>query len=71
MTKYFQCDLSQGTTRTTAYIEERGAIVGKSVEIKEEGFDGRWLVEQVASQGIDGVALKDMQRMNRHFNQDI
>lgn len=71
MTKYFQCDLSQGTTRTTAYIEERGAIVGKSVEIKEEGFSGRWTVDQVSSMGIDGVALAEKQRRDRHFNQDI
>lgn len=69
--KYYQCDLSQGTTRTTAYIEERGAIVGKSVEIKEDGFSGRWTVDQVGSTGIDESVLREKQRKDRHFNQDI
>ncbi len=64
--QYFQCELSQGTGRTRAYIEERGAILGKDVEIKDEGFEGRWTVIQVADKGIDETVLKEKQSMDRN-----
>lgn len=68
---YFQCTLSQGTGRTTAYIEQRGAQVGKLLEVKEDGFTGRWRVESVSDKGVDEVYLREKQRKDRHFNQDI
>lgn len=71
MAQLFQCTLSQGTARTTAYIEARGASVGKSVQIKEDGFEGRWIVESVGSHGIEETVLREKQRKDRHFNQDI
>lgn len=61
--KYFQCALSQGATKTQAYIEERGATVGKRVELK--GIDGLWSVDQVADIGIDEDRLREKQSMNR------
>lgn len=65
-TTYYQCDLSQGTTRTHGYIEERAAIPGAQVEIKEPGFDGLWTVEAVSDKGISEEKLKADQRMNRN-----
>lgn len=57
---YFQCELSQGTGRDVAYLEERGAVVGKTVEINP-GSGDFWVVESVSSTGIDYVHLKDIQ----------
>ena len=71
MTMYFQCTLSQGTGRTSAYIEQRGAQVGKLVDVKEDGFSGLWLVESVSSHGVSDEYLREKQRKDRHFNQDI
>ncbi|MCV9965106.1 hypothetical protein OIU34_24745 [Pararhizobium sp. BT-229] len=62
---YFQCSLSQGSARTQAYIPERGAGVGKMIEIKDDGFDGLWKVEQVADKGIDERALREKQARDR------
>jgi len=63
---YYQCDLSQCSARTTGYIEDRGAKLGAHVEIKEPGFDGLWLVEQVADRGVDASVLREKQRMDRN-----
>ncbi|TLX17210.1 hypothetical protein [Rhizobium sp. MHM7A] len=63
--RYFQCNLSQGTGRTTAYIPERGAVVGKSVEIKDDSFTGRWQVDQVADKGISEEMLREKQARDR------
>jgi hypothetical protein len=62
---YFQCFLSQGTARTQAYIPERGAGVGKLIEIKDDGFIGLWKVEQVADRGIGERALREKQARDR------
>ena len=43
---YRQCDMSNGTGRMTGYIEERGAVVGKQVEIIADNSN-RWEVTQV------------------------
>jgi len=66
MTTYYQCDLSQGTRRTRAYIEQRGAAVGRLVEITDEGFDGFWRVDSVADKGLSEDKMKADQRMNRN-----
>lgn len=66
MTLYYQCDLSQGTGRTRAYIEQRGAIVGKRVEIKDDGFTGLWNVDNVADKGVEISALREEQRKSRN-----
>lgn len=62
---YFQCSLSQGTARAHAYIPERGAGVGKLIEIKDDCFTGLWKVEQVADRGIDERALREKQARDR------
>ncbi len=66
MTTYYQCDLSQGTTRTHGYLEERAAKVGARVEIKDPGFGGFWTVDAVSSTGISEEKLRADQRMNRN-----
>jgi hypothetical protein len=63
--RYFQCNLSQGTGRTTAYIPERGAILGKLVEIKDDLFTGRWQVDQVSDKGISEDMLREKQARDR------
>lgn len=62
---YFQCELSQGTRRTRGYIEQRGAAVGRLVEIKDDGFDGLWCVDQVADRGVEERALREKQMRDR------
>lgn len=62
---FYQCNLSQGSARTQAYIPERGAGVGKMIEIKEDGFTGRWRVEQVADRGVDEAVLREKQKRDR------
>lgn len=71
MAKLYQCTLSQGSARTIGYIEDRGASVGKMVEIKDDGFEGFWRVESVGSHGIEATELREKQRKDRNFNQDI
>jgi hypothetical protein len=71
MTLYYQCNLSQGTARTHGYIEARGAKVGQLVEIKNDGFDGLWHVDQVSEHGVSEAYLREKQRKDRNFNQDI
>ena len=71
MTMYFQCTLSQGTGRTSAYIEQRGARVGKLVEILEDKFSGLWEVISVSDRGVSAEYLREKQRKDRNFNQDI
>lgn len=66
MSRYHQCDMSQGTTRTRAYIEERGAVVGRLVEITEDGYSGLWRVDSVGQPGIEREELRERQRLNRN-----
>lgn len=63
---YYQCEMEQGSTRTRAYIEERGATIGKSITIDEDGFEGRWTVISVADKGITKEVLRDKQSMDRN-----
>lgn len=56
----FQCDLSQGTGRQTAYIPERGAKVGKLVEL-EPGSGDFWTVDLVGVPGQPAYRVKALQ----------
>lgn len=67
--KYYQCNLSQGSGRTQAYIEERGAIAGARVELK--GVEGLWVVDQVSDIGIDEDRLREKQSMNRNAHPSL
>lgn len=66
MTQYYQVDLSQGSRRTHGYIEARGAVIGRMVEIKDEGFDGFWRVDSVSDKGLSEEKMRADQRMNRN-----
>jgi len=57
---FYQCDLSQNTGRDRAYIEERGAVVGKVVEIKP-GSGDFWTVTSVADRGMTEADVKKLQ----------
>jgi len=71
MSKYFQCSLSQGTGRTQAFIEEKGAIVGALVEIKSDEFHGLWRVDAVGDIGVDEEKVKAKQVMNRNAHPSL
>lgn len=58
---YFQCDLSQGSGRDKAYIEDRGAVVGRTVELGGPGTGDFWIIESVSDQGMTAEKLKKMQ----------
>jgi len=58
---YFQCDLSQGTGRDKAYIEDRGAVIGHMVELGGEGTENFWRIDSVSSVGLTEETLKKLQ----------
>jgi hypothetical protein len=62
--KYVQCELKQGDKVQVAWIEERGASVGKNVEIKDDS--GRWDVTAVYN-SIDSKSLQEFQSNSRNF----
>lgn len=57
----FQCKLSNGNTFQVAYIPERGATVGKIVEIVP-GSKDFWTVDSVAFPGIPRARVSDIQQ---------
>jgi hypothetical protein len=62
----YQCRMSEvnGTGRTVGWIPERGAKVGKLVELKE--FDGAiYRVDEVGMPGLDDRALAEKQARDR------
>ena len=69
--RYFQCDLIEeggerfkSPMKTTAWIEERGARVGASVEIKEYGK--RFFVDKVYNTPFDAKELAEKQARDRN-----
>ena len=67
MKSYRQCKLRRGATTTTAWIEDRAAKVGKSVEVKDlPHADLLWKVVEAYGHEIPDDMLKEHQRMNRN-----
>lgn len=65
---FLQCDLSQGTGRDVAFIEARGAVVGKQVEIIP-GSGDFWNVDGVSDTVITEDTLKQLRRVHHEgFN---
>lgn len=63
---FFQCDLASGTTRTHSYIEEKLAVVGKRVKLKDTDEPEReWTILAVADKGITAQYLTFMDIANR------
>ena len=65
MENLYQCELSQGTTRTRGYIPERAAKVGSLVEIKDNGFEGLWRVDSVSDRASPKEVVKRYEEMSR------
>lgn len=62
-----QCCLVNGDSQMIAWIEERGAKLGASVELK--GFEGDrkfWKVDEVYNPALSSDVLAEKQRMNRN-----
>ena len=57
---WYQCELEQGTGRDVAYIPERAAIVGKSVEIVR-GSGDFWEVVSVGHPGVPQSRVREAQ----------
>lgn len=57
---YYSCNLSQGTGRDVAYLPERAARQGNSVEIVP-GSGDFWTVTEVADRGLTRQELQGIQ----------
>lgn len=68
---FYHCNLSQGASRTSAFIPARGAILGANVEINEKGFDGLWRVDLVADRPVTSAALAAQQQKAREGYESI
>jgi hypothetical protein len=65
MSTYYQCRFKRGESETIAWIEERGAKVGASVELKTA--DGEcWDVIEVFTPGLDEAKLREKQQNDRN-----
>ena len=54
---YYQCRLRRAESETIGWIEERGAKVGASVELKTADGE-RWDVVEVFTPGLDAAKLR-------------
>lgn len=62
-----QCRLINGTSQMVAWIDQRGDILGASVELK--GFEGDrkfWKVDEVYDPPISSETIAEKQRMDRN-----
>ncbi len=65
-TSYRMCDLRNGATHLKTYIEERGAIVGKFVEVLDLDIEGRWEVLNVGDKSVSHEALVEIQKNEKN-----
>ena len=66
MTKMKQCKLSNKDSIMYSWIEERGAKVGASVELKNFDADRKfWKVEEVFEPALDEATIKKKQELDR------
>lgn len=63
MKQYFQCRLQRGNTKTTGWIEARGAKVGATIQLLPS--DEMWEVAEVFKHGLPEDVLKETQKLNR------
>ena len=67
MERYRQCGLAQGDVRTLGWIEERGAILGASVEIIEDGKKGSfWKVTGVGDMVRTKTEMREAEARGRN-----
>lgn len=62
--KYHQCELHDGSTKTTAWIEARGAKEGALVKFEEDGKF--WTVKKVYKTVLTEKALRQKQTNDRN-----
>ena len=67
---YKQCEFKHENTRITAWIEERGAEVGKMVAFKSDP-EKWWEVLSVGSTKITKEQAKNMERRNLAFQRSL
>ena len=65
MSTYYQCRLRRAESETIGWIEERGAKVGASVELKTADGE-RWDVVEVFTPGLDAAKLREKQQNDRN-----
>ena len=65
MATYYQCRFRRGDPETIAWIEERGAKVGASVELKT-AYGERWNVIEMFVPGLDEAKLREKQQHDRN-----
>jgi hypothetical protein len=66
MTQYYQCEMKElnGTRQTVGWIEERGAVKGRHVELKE--FDTFFEIVTVhRAPCLSGEEIAEKQRLDR------
>lgn len=61
---HFHCLLQRGTTKTVGWIEQRGAVVGKRVQIVGDD-DGLWDVIEVHGPPRTLTSLKESEKRTR------
>jgi len=63
-----QCRLTNQDSEMVAWIEERGAKVNATVELKGdfEGDRKYWVVKEVYEPALDSDVLAEKQKMNRN-----
>lgn len=61
---YKQCKFKKDNSFQTAWIEERGAIIGKHVELKSCNNE-RWEVVSVSPVGLSSAQLHTFNEMHR------
>ena len=62
MKYYRQCTFKSGNSTTTAWIEERGAKVGKKVTFKDEDEKRWWEVTAVSDTRMDEQRVKEQEK---------
>jgi len=62
-----QCKLTNQNSEMIVWIDQKGAKIGASVELKGFEDDRKfWKVEEVYDPAIDSETLAEKQRMNRN-----
>lgn len=67
---WYQCRLRRGDDHTVAWIPERAAKVGASIELKTAGGEF-WEVATVGDKPIPYAQLRDKQERDRDFGPSI
>lgn len=68
MTFYRQCKLVSGNAHTTAWIKEKGAVVGKFIHLDDSDEPERvWKVETVSDVRLEQSVMQEVARESVKF----